>query len=215
VAATMTFTSLKSDMAKYLERAGADDTTAVAQLPSLINLAERNISRRLKLQGLLSVATSTMVVGTSVYDKPARWRKTISINFGTSTNNDTRVHLYPRSYEYCRMFHPDPTVEIQPKFYADYDAEHWLFAGTPDATYPFEIVYNELPELLSGTNESNWLTDLAPEVLLPVALHELAKFVGDADNIGLWDAEANKSFAAINEEDLQKIVDRTSTRQEA
>ena len=98
----MTFTSLLTDLRQYLERGTSVDTTVFEQLPRLINLAERDIARKLKIQGFINVVTSAMAAGTSVYAKPDRWRDTISINFGIGAANNQRTPLFPRSYEYCR-----------------------------------------------------------------------------------------------------------------
>jgi hypothetical protein len=51
----MTFTSLQVDMRRYLERGYAADTEVFEQIPSLINLAERDIATELKILGLLNV----------------------------------------------------------------------------------------------------------------------------------------------------------------
>lgn len=53
----MTFNSLKEDLRRYLERGftEADDPIVYEQLPRLITLAERRISRELKIQGFIRV----------------------------------------------------------------------------------------------------------------------------------------------------------------
>ena len=116
----MTFDSLQSDLRDYLERGTSVDPTVFDQLPRLINLAERDLARALKIQGFINVVTSVMAVGTSVYAKPDRWRDTVSINFGVGVTEE-RTPLFSRSYEYCRMYHPDEDLTAQPRFYADYD----------------------------------------------------------------------------------------------
>lgn len=208
----MTFTSLQEDVRRYLERGYVDDTTVYEQLPRLINLAERAIATELKFQGFINVVVTSLVAGTSVYDKPDRWRQTVSINFGTGTDNNSRTSLFPRSYEYCRYYWPDSTVEDQPEFYADYDYAHWLVVPTPDANYPMEVVYYQQPPLLDDTNETNWLTDYAPNALLYRTLLETVPFLKNDDRIPTWQAMYAQQMQNINTQDLQKIVDRSSTR---
>ena len=78
--ASMTFTSLQSDIRNYLERGGATDPIVYEQIPRLITLAERRIARELKIQGFQTVVNTTLQSGVAVYPKPDRWRDTISIN---------------------------------------------------------------------------------------------------------------------------------------
>lgn len=208
----MTFTSLQEDVRRYLERGYVDDTTVYEQLPRLINLAERAIATELKFQGFINVVTSTWVAGTSVYQKPDRWRTTVSINFGTGTDNNSRTPVYARSYEYCRSYWPDSTQRDVPLFYADYDYQHWLITPTPDANYPVEAVYYQQPPLLDDTNQTNWLTDYAPNALLYRTLLETVPFLKNDDRIGTWQAMYSQQMQAINTQDIQKITDRAATR---
>jgi hypothetical protein len=208
----MTFTSLQVDMRRYLERGDLVDTEVYEQLPSLINLAERAIATELKFQGFINVVVTTLVQGTSVYDKPDRWRQTVSMNFGTGEENNSRTPLFARSYEYARTYWPDSTVQAQPLFYADYDYQHWLITPTPDANYPMEVVYYQQPPLLDATNQTNWLTDYAPNALLYRALLEATPFLKNDERIPTWSALYGTQMQAINTQDLQKIVDRAATR---
>jgi hypothetical protein len=90
---TTTFSTLKTDMQRYLERGSSaiTDPTVFDQLPRLINLAERRLARKLKVQLSLVPVTSTMVAGTSVYAKPDRWRDTTSIRIADAEFKYTTV----------------------------------------------------------------------------------------------------------------------------
>jgi hypothetical protein len=208
----MTFASLQEDVRRYLERGYVEDTTVFEQLPSLINLAERAIANELKFQGFINVVTTTLAPGTSTYDKPDRWRETISMNFGSGVGNTTRNPIFARSYEYCRTYWPDPTVQGVPEFYADYDYAHWLLVPTPDANYPLEILYYQQPPLLDDTNQTNWLTDYAPNALLYRTLLEATPFLKNDERIPTWSTMYGQQMQALNTMDLQKIVDRAATR---
>jgi hypothetical protein len=213
----MTFTTLKEDVQRYLERGSsyASDPVVFEQIPRLINLAERRIARELKVQGFIHVVNGTMAPGQSVYDKPDRWRDTISINFGSGAGLATRTPLFTRSYEYCRAYWPDESQTAQPLFYSDYDYDHWLFAPTPDVAYPFEILYYELPPLLDEATQTNWLTDYAPQLLLYGTLLEATPFLKNDDRIPTWQNYYDRAAGMLNGEDLAKILDRASVRKEA
>ena len=217
MATTMTFTTLQQDVRRYLERGTsyASDPVVFEQIPRLINLAERRIARELKVQGFINIVTGTLQSGVAVYDKPDRWRDTVSINIGTGVNNNTRKVLFTRAYEYLLSYWPDRTATAQPIFYSDYDYSHWLFAPTPDADYPFEVLYYELPPLLDDVVQTNWLTEFAPQLLLYGALLEATPFLKNDERIPVWQTMYDRAAAMLNGEDLAKILDRASARKEA
>ena len=217
MATTMTFATLKEDVQRYLERGAtlASDPIVYEQIPRLINLAERRIARELKVQGFINVVTTTLNAGQSVYDKPDRWRDTISINIGVGANNTQRKVLFTRDYEYLRAYWPDESQTSEPVFYSDYDYNHWLIAPTPDDAYPIEILYYELPPLLDDSTQTNWLTEYAPQLLLYGTLLEATPFLKNDERIGVWQQMYDRSAAMLNGEDLAKILDRSAVRKEA
>lgn len=214
MAYTMTFNSLLVDLRRYLERGFtlADDPYVYEQLPRLINMAERRIARDLKVQGFIVAVTTNFTNGVSTYQKPDRWRDTISITVKSGTQ---MIPVFTRSYEYCRNYWPDDTQTGQPQFYADYDYTHWLVVPTPNATYQAEILYYQLPELLDDTHQTNWLTEYAPNLLLYAALLEATPFLKNDERIQTWQNYYQAAANALNTEDLKKILDRDAVRTEA
>lgn len=217
MATTMTFTTLQEDVRRYLERGAsfASDPVVFEQIPRLINLAERRIARELKVQGFINVVTGTLQSGNAVYAKPDRWRDTVSINIGVGANNNSRKVLFARAYEYLLSYWPDRSATDQPIFYSDYDYTHWLISPTPDADYPFEVLYYELPPLLDEVVQTNWLTEYAPQLLLYGTLLEATPFLKNDERIPVWQNMYDRAAAMLNGEDLAKILDRSSVRKEA
>lgn len=209
-----TYTALLESVRRYIERGftAASDPEVYAQLPALVTLGERRCARELKILGFQNVVTSAMISGTAVYQKPDRWKQTISLNFGNGTDNNTRNPLFARAYEYVRQYWPDQTATGTPRFYADYDYQHFIFAPTPDAAYPFELLYYQLLPLLDDSNQTNWLTENAPELLLYATLLESAPFLKNPDQIGIWQAFYDRTASATNGEDIQRILDRQAVR---
>jgi hypothetical protein len=213
----MTFTTLQEDVRRYLERGAtlASDAVVYEQIPRLINLAERRIARELKIQGFINVVSGSLTTGQSVYDKPDRWRDTVSINIGIGNENNTRKTLFTRGYEYLRTYWPDSTQTDEPIFYSDYDYSHWLIAPTPDEDYPFEVLYYELPPLLDDVVQTNWITEYAPQLLLYGTLLEATPFLKNDERISVWQNMYDRAAAMLNGEDLAKILDRSAVRKEA
>lgn len=210
MAYTMTFDSLQEDIRRYLERGftEASDRLVYSQIPRLINMSERRLARELKIQGFIRAVTSPVSENVAVYTKPDRWRDTVSMTIGEEP-------VFSRSYEYLRSYWPTETDTGTPKYYADYDYSHWLIAPTPDDDYTMEVLYYELPALLDEANQTNWLTEYAPNALLYGSLLEASPFIKDDQRIAMWQGMYDRAAQTINGEDLQRILDRNAGRSSA
>jgi len=211
----MTFASLQADVRNYLERGYSSTTDPIvfAQIPSLINLAERGIARALKVEGFIVAADAPLTTNVATYEKPDRWRETISINLRAPASG-VRTPVFPRSYEYIRAYAPDGSVVGAPLFYADYDYNNWIFGPTPDAAYTMEIVYYEIPALLDNATTTNWLTKYAPDLLLFGTLMEAAPFLKNDTRIPVWESKYQRALQSLDTEDLKRIIDRSTKRSE-
>lgn len=214
----MTFQSLQNDIQAYLERGTVLDPIVFAQLPELINFAERRISRELKVLGFVQAATFTMQPNLAVYPLPDRWRKLISINVGSNVVSNVRNQIFPRSYEYIRQYWPDDTqtnttvfgIPGPPKFYAHYSYQNIIVSPTPDVAYPAEIVYFEEPALLDSTNSTNWLTQYAPNLLLYSTLLECMPFIKQDARTATWTQMYDRAAAVLDAESKDGIMDRNA-----
>jgi len=204
--AVMTYDSLVSDITTYVDR---NDAPFVNQIPRFIMLAENRIASEIRGLGFIKVVTGDMSISNPVVTKPARWRETISFNFGTGALNNLRVFLKLRTYEYCRTYWPDSSLTGTPKFYADYNYDNYLIVPTPSVAYPFELVYHERPLPLSDTNQTNWTTEYAPQLLLYATLLEAVPFLKNYEIQPMWQAMFDRASAAISKEDMANITDKT------
>lgn len=208
---TLTFNTLMSDLQAYTEEGTSDSSTVYAQLPRIINNAERTIARKLKIQGYQDVLVANWDLS-GILSKPDSWLSTISINWGSGVGNKTRNSMYPRSYEYCTRYWPDRSATGLPKFYADYDVNHWLIVPTPAVVCPYEVLAYRLPPMLDASNQSNWASLYIPELLLFQCLSDLEPFLKDDPRVATWKARRDELLADITGQDIQKIVDRAVTR---
>jgi hypothetical protein len=207
---TMTYSSLLEDVRRYLERGftAESDQIVYEQLPRLVTLGERRISRELKVQGFIRAVTTALQTGVATYRKPDRWRDTVSMTVDG-------VPIFARSYEYCRSYWPDEAETGAPQFYADYDYNHWLITPTPAADSTLEVMYYEQPRFLGEDFQTNWLTEYAPDLLLYATLLEATPFLKKDERIGTWQQMYDRAAQALNGEDLKKIMDRSAQRTEA
>jgi hypothetical protein len=201
-AAVMTYSSLVNDIETYLERT---DQATLDKIPQFIMLAEQVIAAELKFLGNIRAVTSTMIKGQAVIDKPARWRKTVSMNV---TENGKKNPVLLRKYEYLREYWPDETQEDLPKFYCDYDYTHWLVAPTPSEAFVFEVLYYERIQPLDSSNQTNWFTEYAPQAMLYGSLLQAMPFLKNDDRMPMWESQYQQIMEVLKTEDVARIGDR-------
>lgn len=210
MAFVLTYQTLTAAVKNYLER---DDATLVSQIPLFIMLGQRRTARDLKILGLKNAVTDKLVMNQSVLQKPIRWLNDSSFNIGTGAGLNSRLFLLERSYEWCRLYWPDPTQTGTPKYYAsDYNYNFWFFVPTPDVAYPYEALYYEAPQFIDDTVSTNFLTTNAPEVLLYATLRETASYLKDDERVPVWKDYYENAKKALNEEDMRRIYDAFSKR---
>lgn len=199
----MTYDSLTSTVLQYLER---QDPAVVNALPTFITLAEFEIAEQIKTLGQLQLVESAMTSGNPAIQKPARWRKTVSMNVLV---NGKKQPILLRKYEYLKNYWPDDTATDTPLYYADTDWDHWYVAPTPDQNYAFEVLYYERISPLSSTNQTNWLTQNAPNAMLFGTLLQAMPFLKN-DQRTIFQQKYTESLQALKAEDVARVGDRQS-----
>ena len=202
VAEVMTYDSLVDDISTYLERT---DQATLDKIPTFIMLAEQILATEITFLGNLTVAESTMTTSDPVIQKPARWRKTVSLNV---TVAGQKYPVFLRKYEYLREYWPDATQTEVPKFYCDYDYDHWLVAPTPADDYAYEVLYYERVQPLDSSNQTNWFTQNAPQALLYGTLLQAMPFLKNDERIPMWQAQYNQVVQTLKIEDISRVGDR-------
>ena len=207
-ASAMTYDNLTSNILQYLER---NDPAVVNQIPTFIMLAEFEIAEMMKSLGQQQVVQSTMQVGNPVIPKPARWRKTVSMNI-TVAGKLQSVLL--RKYEYLRNYAPDSTATGTPLYYSDYDYDNWLVAPTPDQSYAFEVLYYERLVPLSSDTQTNWITRNAPNAMLYGTLLQAMPFLKNDQRL-IFQQKYTEAIQALSNEDKLRIADRQAIAQDS
>ena len=199
----MTYDSLVLNIQQYMER---DDADFIAQIPNLIALAESSIAAELKTYLQLIVVETSLASAQTVLNKPARWRKTVSMKV-----NGQPILL--RSQDYVAMYISESSTG-QPVYYADYDYNNWNFAPTPDQAYPVEIIYYAEIQPLDAANQQNLWTAIAPQAMLYGALLQAQGYLKALDKLPVWKQYYTDAITAIKTEDNNRRIDRNTTIQE-
>lgn len=208
----MTFDSLVQDLQDYLEVGGDTNTIVARQMPRIINNAERSLADKFKIQGYQDVLTSAMEAGEPRIAKPDGWRNTVTFSIGTGVSSNVRKTLRIRGYELLRALYPDDTQTDEPAFYADYDFGNWLVGPAPSMAFPFEAIVYRLPDLLSSSNQQNYLTQYVPNALLFQCLVNMEPFLKEDSRLLTWKALLENEFTNIDGQEIRKLVDRAQTR---
>jgi hypothetical protein len=203
MAVTMTYNSLVLMVQQYMER---DDADFLAQIPNLIALAESNIAAELKTYLQLIVVETSLAPAQEVLDKPARWRKTVSMKI-----NGQPVLLRSQDYVALYLSESEPG---RPIAYADYDFNHWNFAPQPDQAYPVEIIYYAEVQPLDETNQQNLWTAVAPQAMLYGTLLQAQGYLKALDKLPVWKQYYTDAINALKKEDDSRRVDRNVSVQE-
>lgn len=199
----MTYDSLIQDVINYMER---NDAQFVAQIPSLIGLAESAIAAELKTYLQMTVVETTLLEDQVILAKPARWRKTISMK----TNGKP---MLLRSQDYIAQYQSESDPGV-PLYYAEYDYNNWAFAPAPDANYPVEIIYYSEIQPLDTNNQQNLFTREAPQAMLFGTLLQAQGYLKALDKLPVWKSYYTDCLAALKKEDNTRRVDRNVSVQE-
>jgi hypothetical protein len=197
----MTYDSLTSTVLQYLERS---DAAVVNAIPTFISLAEFEIAQEIKTLGQLQIVEATMDADNAILQKPARWRKTVSMSV---TVDGKKQPVYLRKYEYLKNYWPDSNLTDVPLYYADTDWEHWYLAPTPDQNYAFEVLYYERIAPLSSANQTNWLTQNAPNAMLFGTLLQAMQFLKNDQRV-IFQQKYTESLQSLKSEDVARVGDR-------
>jgi hypothetical protein len=199
----MTYDNLVADVINYMER---NDAEFIAQIPSLIGLAESAIAAELKTYLQLTVVESSIAPNQTILNKPARWRKTISMKVNGQP-------ILMRSQDYIAQYLSESDAG-KPLYYAEYDYNNWNLAPKADITYPVEIIYYSEIQPLDTTNQQNLFTREAPQAMLFGTLLQAQGYLKAIDKLPIWKQYYTDCLDALKKEDNSRRIDRNTSVQE-
>lgn len=217
MALILNWTILTTQIPTWLER--ESDSRLIANGAYIVMLAENRLASEIKGLGTQRSVSANFTPLQSWIDKPVRWRETISMNVGY-LNTQKRRFLKQRTYEFCRRYWADPTVTGIPRYFSDWEWGEFLIVPTPPTvigsplSLPFELMYYERAEPLDASNETNWWTENAPEVLHACTMYEALLYIKDFQRAAAQEAEYNKMVTLKFGEGARRKIDRTTEAKE-
>ena len=196
----MTYDSLVADVINYMER---DDAQFVAQIPSLIYLAEQSLAAEIKTLQQLTVVEVTVAAGQFVLSKPALWKKTVSMKADGQP-------ILKRTQDYLAQITAAGSPGVI-QYYAEYDYDNFMLAPAPELDTTIELTYYGLVQPLSSSNQQNLITREIPQALLFGTLLQAQGYLKALDKLPVWKQYYTDAINAIKGEDKARAVDRNTT----
>ena len=137
--------------------------------------AENKIYREADSDDNRFYATSTLITGNRYVTIPSDLRVIRYIQLkNTNVNPNTQTFLEKKDPSYMATYYDTPgTSEGIPKYYANWDANFWVVAPTPDAQYEITMAYIIQPLSLTDTSVSatgTYLSNKYQDLLLYASL---------------------------------------------
>ena len=168
-----TLSNLQTDIRNYTE---VNDTVLTdAIVNTFIVNAENKIYREADSDDNRFYATSTLITGNRYVTIPSDLRVIRYIQLkNTNVNPNTQTFLEKKDPSYMATYYDTPsTSEGIPKYYANWDANFWVVAPTPDAQYEITMAYIKQPTSLTDSSVSTtgtYLSNKYQDLLLYASL---------------------------------------------
>ena len=194
-----TLTNLQTDIRNYTEV--DSNVLSDSVLSTIIKNAENKIYRDTDTDDDRFYATSNLQAGNRYVTIPTDLR---IIRFAQLTDSSgNQVYLEQRDTSFMAEYYDTPGASSGlPKYYANWDANYWVVAPTPDDTYLITLAYNKQPASIldapgatAGTYTSNKYQDL---LLYACLIETYAYLKGPADMLQYYTQayqQAQQSYA--------------------
>ena len=195
-----TLTNLRDDIRSYTEVSSTVLTDAI--LDTLIKNAENRIYRSADNDDNRFYATSTLTTGNRYVTIPSDLRIIRYVQL-KDTSTGKQVFLEKKDTSYMAEFYNTPsTGQGIPKYYANWDANFWVVAPTPNATYEITLAYMKQPVSLTDAAKSGsgtYLSNKYQDLLLYASLVEAYAYLkGPVDMLQYYEASYKRALASYS-----------------
>ena len=193
------YTSFVTVVENYLAR-----TDLSSQIPDFIQLAQTRMSRDLRTEKMLKVATASITSGDGTVAVPSDMLEVREIHI--QGNPVVRV-----AYQSPDLFFKDglTTTSGISVFFTMLGSE-FQFAPVPNGSQTVQILYYAQPTFISTTTASNLYLANYPDALLYATLAEAEPYLMNDNRIQTWSALYDRAMANIKTRDLGQTYPYTS-----
>ena len=200
--------NLRTDIRNYTE---VDDSVlSNTILDTIIKNSENRIYREVDTDDNRAYATSTLINGNRFVTIPADLRNIRYVQLkNTNVTPNTQDFLEKKETSYMATFYDTPgTASGIPKYYANWDADFWVVAPTPDATYEITLAYMKQPISITNTTtpaaapaatNGTYLSNKYQDLLLYACLTEAYGYLkGPTDLLQYYEMSYKRSLASYS-----------------
>ena len=195
-----TFQNLKDDIRSYTE---VDDTVLTDSIvTTMAKNAENRIYRDADSDDNRFYATSNLATGNRYVTIPSDLRVIRYVQLkNTNVTPNVQTFLEKKDTSYMAEFYDKPgTASGIPKYYANWDANFWVVAPTPNATYEITLAYIKQPASITTSNSTTtYLSNKYQDLLLYGTLVEAYGYLkGPADMLQYYEQSYQRALASYS-----------------
>ena len=197
-----TLSNLQDDIRNYTE---VDDSVfSTTILDTIIKNAENRIYRESDSDDNRFYATSNLQSGSRYVTIPSDLRSIRYVQLkDTTVSPNVQSFLEKKETSYMATFYDTPgTASGLPKYYANWDANFWVVAPTPNANYEITLAYVKQPDTItSGTPSTSgtYLSNKYQDLLLYAALVEAYGYLkGPTDMLQYYEQSYRRALASYS-----------------
>ena len=197
-----TLSNLETDIKNYTE---VDDSVfSTTILNTIIKNAENRIYRESDSDDNRFYATSNLQSGSRYVTIPSDLRSIRYVQLkDTTVSPNVQSFLEKKETSYMATFYDTPgTAQGLPKYYANWDANFWVVAPTPNANYEITLAYVKQPDTItSGTPSTSgtYLSNKYQDLLLYAALVEAYGYLkGPTDMLQYYEQSYRRALASYS-----------------
>ena len=212
--AGFTYDNLVTDIRNYTEVDSNVLTAAICN--RIIEDAEFKILRDIPLDAYKKQSTGNLVTGQNTINVPAKtlFVKGVQVYDSTSAATGSNTYLEKKDETYLQEYVPstESAKRGKPKYYAmfggatgttDTTSGRLFLAPAPDSTYVFKIHYEAIPDGLSSSNTTTYVSQYFPNGLLYACLVEAYGFLkGPIDMLTLYENKYKQEIEKFAAEQL-------------
>ena len=201
----MTLSELKTIIQNYVEN---DETTFVATLDDIIQIAENRISELIQFDYFRKNVTGNLTVGNTYLTTPSDFKMSFSLAI---IDGDNDYHYLDKKHVSFMREYSDDAEAIsergKPLYYADFDKQlstavnngsTLIVSPVPNADYTVELHYLYAPTSLTSSTTGTWLSDNAKNALIYGSLVEAYTFMkGEPDILALYENRFSQEVSRL------------------
>ena len=194
-----TLTNLQDDIRNYTEVDSGVLSNAIVN--TMIKNVENEIYRTVDSDDNRFYATSNLQAGNRYVTIPSDLRFIRYIQLKDSNNK--QIFLEKRDTSFMAEYYNTPATQSGlPKYYANWDANFWVVAPTPNSTYLITLAYNKQPASITaspGSTQGTYVSNKYQDLLLYGCLVEAYGYLkGPTDLLQYYEQSYQRALSSYS-----------------